>query len=257
MILVDTHAHLHDPAFAPDREATLERARAAGVGLLVSVGTDPATSGEAVALAERHAGVYAAAGIHPHEAGAADTDALEAVARLARHPRVVAVGEIGLDFYRRFSPPDAQRAALRAQLALAREVGKPVLLHCREAHAALLEILAADGVAGGIMHCFSGGPEVAERCLDLGLAISLAGPLTYPNARRLPEVARRVPLERLVLETDCPYLPPQPWRGRRNEPAYLVATATRLAELRALPLEAVATATTATACRILGLPVPC
>jgi len=256
--LFDTHAHLHDPAFEPDRDAVLARARAAGVRRVLTVGTDPVTSRQALTLAERHPDVYAAVGIHPHDAAGADPDALAMIATLARAPRVVAIGEIGLDSFRTLSPPDAQRVALRAQLALARELGKPVLLHCRDAHAELLDVLAADGLGGasGVMHCFSGDVAVAERCLAVGLVISLAGPVTYPNARRLAEVARRVPLERLVIETDCPYLPPQPWRGRRNEPAHLLATATRVAELRGLQPTTVARQLTETACARLGVPRP-
>lgn len=258
MVLFDTHAHLHDPAFAEDREAVLARARAAGVGTLLTIGTDPESSREAVALAERHGDVYAAVGIHPHDAARAAAGALEEIATLARGPRVVAIGEIGLDYFRNLSPVPAQQAALRSQLALARELRKPVLLHCRDAHAELLAVLAEDGLAeaGGIMHCFSGDEAMAARCLELGLLVSLAGPVTYPNARRLVEVARTIPLERLVLETDCPYLPPQPWRGKRNEPAYLVATARRVAELRRVPLDVVARETTRTACRGLGIAAP-
>jgi len=256
--LFDTHAHLHDAAFDADRDAVLGRARAAGVARLLSVGTDPAASRAAVALATGHADIYAAVGIHPHDATAADEAALGEIAALARAPRVVAIGEIGLDYYRNLSPREAQIRVLRAQLALAREVRKPVLLHCREAHADLLAALAADGVseAGGIMHCFSGDLAVAERCLGLGLRISLAGPVTYPNARRLAEVVRALGLTALVLETDCPYLPPQPWRGQRNEPAYLAATAARVAELCGVPAATVAERTTQNACALLGVPVP-
>jgi TatD DNase family protein len=256
--LFDTHAHLHDAAFDADREAVLVRARAAGVTRILTVGTDPATSRQAVALAGAHAEVYAAVGIHPHDAAPADTAALEAIAALARAPRVVAIGEIGLDFYRNLSPPETQRAAFRTQLALARELGKPVLLHCRNAHAELLDVLAADGVgaAGGVMHCFSGDLTVAERCLALGLLVSLAGPVTYPNARRLWEVARGVPLDGLILETDCPYLPPQPWRGQRNEPGYLAVTAARVAELRGIAPELLVRRTAETACARLGVPHP-
>jgi TatD DNase family protein len=257
-MLVDTHAHLQDAAFEGDREAALTRARAAGVGLVVTVGTDPESSRQAVALAAAHADVYAAVGIHPHDAAGADADALAEIARLAREPKVVAVGEIGLDFYRNLSPRPAQESALRAQLALARAVGKPVLLHCRDAHAALLDVLAAEGVTeiGGIMHCFSGDLDVAGRCLELGLLVSFAGPVTYPNARRLGAVVPALPLGRLVVETDCPYLPPQPWRGQRNEPAYLPVTATRVAELHGLPVDEVVRQTTGNACGLLGLPTP-
>jgi TatD DNase family protein len=255
---VDTHAHLHDAAFAGDRPAVLARARAAGVARLLTVGTDPDTARAAVALATSEPDVYAAVGIHPHDAATADDDALGVIAELARVPRVVAIGEIGLDYHRNLSPAGAQRDALRAQLALAREVGKPVLLHCRDAHADLLALLTEEGIgrAGGIMHCFSGDLAVARRCLALGLLVSIAGPVTYPNARRLGEVVRALGLDPLVIETDCPYLPPQPWRGMRNEPAYLAATAARIAELTGLPVADVARRTTATACACLGIPAP-
>jgi TatD DNase family protein len=256
--LFDTHAHLHDSAFADDRDAALARARAAGVSRILTVGTDPQSAHDAIALAAAHPDVWAAVGIHPHDAATADGAALATIATLARAPRVVAVGEIGLDYYRNLSPRPAQLDALRAQLALAREVGKPVLLHCREAHADLLALLEAEGVAavGGIMHCFSGDLEVARRALALGLLVSIAGPVTYPNARRLAEVVRAVGLDALVVETDCPYLPPQPWRGQRNEPAYLPATAARVAELCGVPAAEVARRTTENACRRLGVPRP-
>jgi TatD DNase family protein len=202
--------------------------------------------------------VHAAVGIHPHDASTADAAALDRIAALARTPRVVAIGELGLDYYRDHSPRPVQRTALVAQLALARVARKPVLLHCREAHADLLDICRAEGVAaiGGILHCFSGDLEVARRGLDLGLLISIAGPVTYPSARRLAEVVRALPLDRLVVETDCPYLPPQPWRGQRNEPAYLPTTAARVAELLGKPVATVAAATTENAVRLLRLSVP-
>lgn len=239
-VLFDTHAHLYFPEFAADLPAVLGRARAAGVARFLAVGTDAEGSRAAVALAEREGDVYAAVGIHPHDAGGADETAFAEVERLARgSPRVVAVGEIGLDFFRDLSPRRVQVAAFRRQLALARRLGKPVLVHCRNAHAETVEILEGEGVreVGGIMHCFSGDEAVARRCLDLGLLISVAGPVTYPNARRLPEVVRLVPEDRLVVETDCPFLPPQPYRGKRNEPAYLPVTAARVAALRGRPVE--------------------
>jgi TatD DNase family protein len=255
-VLVDTHAHLHDPAFDADRAAAIARARAAGVAGFLTIGTDVGTSEAALALAAAESDIYAAVGIHPHDASTADGPALERIAFLARAPRVVAIGEIGLDYYRDHSPRDVQRTALEAQLRLARAVGKPVLLHCREAHADLLDLCEAEGVAtvGGILHCFSGDLAVARRGIDLGLLISIAGPVTYPNARRLAEVVRALPLDRLVVETDCPYLPPQPWRGQRNEPAYLPVTAARVADLLGKPVETVAAATTDNAARLLGLP---
>ena len=168
---------------------------------------------------------------------------------------MVAIGEIGLDFFRNLSPRDAQERVFRHLVGVARRVGKPVVVHCREAHAEVLAILAEErvGEVGGIMHCFSGDVPVARRCLDLGLVVSLAGPVTYPNARALPDVARFVPADRLVIETDCPFLPPQGYRGKRNEPAYLALTAARVAELRGEPLEDIAQRTSDTACRLLRL----
>lgn len=253
--LFDTHAHLHFPEFADDLPAVLERARAAGVRRMVTVGTDVATSRAALALAGREPGLWASAGIHPHEAAAADEAALAEIERLAAAPRVVAVGEIGLDFFRDLSPRADQERVFRRLLAAARRARRPVIVHCRDAHAEALRILAEERVdeVGGIMHCFSADVEVARRCLDLGLAISLAGPVTYPKARALPDVARFVPGDRLVIETDCPYLPPQGYRGKRNEPAYLAVTAARVAELRGEPLEDLAARTTDNARRVLGV----
>jgi TatD DNase family protein len=168
---------------------------------------------------------------------------------------VVALGEMGLDFFRNLSPPDAQERVFRRQLALARRLGKPVVIHCRDAHPEALAILVEEGVrqTGGVMHCFSADVEVAKRCLDLGLLISLAGPVTYKNARALPDVARFVPEDRLVVETDCPFLPPHPHRGRRNEPAWVAITAARVAELRGTTPAALGEATTRNAARLFKL----
>jgi TatD DNase family protein len=252
--LFDTHAHLHFPEFAGDLDAVLERARAAGVRRILTIGTDVESSHAAVALAERLPDVWAAVGVHPHDAGEVDAAGLEEIRRLTAGPRVVAVGEIGLDYFRDLSPRPVQADVFRRLLGLAREVGKPVLVHCRDAHADVLRILEEeDTPRGGIMHCFSGDVEIARRCLDLGLAISLAGPVTYPNARALPAVARFVPADRLVIETDCPFLPPQGYRGKRNEPAYLALTAARVAELRGEPLPELAARLTANACALFGL----
>jgi TatD DNase family protein len=254
--LFDTHAHLHFPEFADDLPAVLVRARAAGVTRMLTIGTELESARAAVALAEREPDVWAAVGMHPHAAAAADEATLAELERLARRPRVVAVGEIGLDFFRDLSPRDVQVRVFRRQLDLARRLGRPVLVHCREAHADTLAILGEEGVAavGGIMHCFSGDVEIARRCLDLGLLISLAGPVTYPKARALPDVARFVPGDRLVIETDCPYLPPQPHRGRRNEPAYLPLTAARVAELRGEALDVLARRLLDNGRALLGIP---
>jgi TatD DNase family protein len=234
----------------------LARAREGGVHRMLTIGTEPESSRAAVALAAREPDVWATVGIHPHDAAGADVAALEEIERLVAEPRVVAVGEIGLDYFRNLSPREDQQRAFRALLGVARRVGKPVVIHCRDAHDDVLRILAEERVADvrGIMHCFSGDAAIARRCLDLGLLISLAGPVTYPNARALPDVARFVPADHLVVETDCPFLPPQGCRGKRNEPAYLAITATRVAELRGEPVEAMAARMTANACALLGIP---
>jgi len=256
MPLFDTHAHLHFPEFADDLDAVLERARAAGIVGMVTIGTDRETNPAAVALAERLPDVYATVGIHPHdaaEATEADFEALESLARSSA--KVVAIGEMGLDFFRDLSPRDIQERVFRRQLGLARRLGRPVVVHCRDAHAEMLAILSEErvGEMGGVMHCFSADVEVAKRCLDLGLLISIAGPVTYKNARSLPDVARFVPEDRLVVETDCPFLPPHPHRGQRNEPAYVALTAARVAELRGAALDALGTATTRNAARLFRL----
>lgn len=257
MPLVDTHAHLHFPEFGGDLDAVLERARQAGVATMVTIGTDRETNPAAVALAEQLEGVYASVGIHPHDAAAATGEDFAALERLARtSPKVVALGEMGLDFFRDLSPHDVQERVFRRQLGLARRLGKPVIVHCRDAHAETLAILTDEraGETGGVMHCFSGDVEVARRCLDLGLYISLAGPVTYKNARALPDVARFVPEDRLVVETDCPFLPPHPHRGRRNEPAYMALTAARVAELRGADPDALNAAMSRNAGRLFRLP---
>ncbi len=258
MRLFDSHAHLHVPEYADDLDAVLDRARAAGVVGMVTIGTDRDTNRAAVALAEKHPDIRATVGIHPHDAAEAIDADFDEMERLSRgSPAVVALGEMGLDFFRNLSPPDVQERVLRRQLALARRLGKPVVLHCRDAHAETLAILGEEGVrdVGGVMHCFSADVEIARRCLDLGLYLSLAGPVTYKNARALPDVARFAPRDRLVVETDCPFLPPHPHRGKRNEPAYVALTVARIAELRGDDPEALAAATADNAARLFDLPL--
>jgi TatD DNase family protein len=227
------------------------------VSFILTVGTDVETSRQAVLLAEKHQEVYAAVGIHPHDAAMADEAALKEINRLAKSsPKVVAIGETGLDFFRNLSPREEQERVFRRQLDLARELRKPVVVHCRDAHSETVDILRAEGVSGvgGIMHCFSGDAVLARQCLDLGLLISLAGPVTYPNAKRLPEVVKMVPPDRMVIETDCPFLPPQPYRGKRNEPACLVVTARRVAELKGVPLDALGDQMTRNGLALLKIP---
>jgi TatD DNase family protein len=256
MKLFDTHAHLHFPDYADDLDAVLERARVAGVHGMVTIGTDRETNQAVVALARRLPNVWATVGIHPHDAGdavEADFAEMEELARSEK--KVVGFGEMGLDFFRNLSPPEAQRQVFRRQILMARDLGKPVVIHCRDAHDETLAILADEraGEIGGVMHCFSGDVEIARRCLDLGLFISLAGPVTYKNARALPEVARFVPDDRLVVETDCPYLPPTPHRGKRNEPAYVALTAAFVAELRGVDPEALGATITENAATLFGI----
>jgi TatD DNase family protein len=249
--LVDTHCHLTDPKFAADREAVIERARAAGVERIVAVGGGGPIelSEEAADLAQRHSFLRATAGIHPHDAASYD-DAIEdrIVALLARD-EVVAVGETGLDYYYEHSPRDVQRRSLARQLALARSHRLPIVLHCRDAEADLREVLDAEspGPLRGVVHCFTGTYDDARWYLDKGLNVSFTGILTFKNADALRDVARRLPLDRLMVETDSPYLAPIPYRGKRNEPAFVRHVAEALAGLHACGLETVIERTTAVA----------
>ncbi len=257
-MLVDTHAHVQMPQFDADRAAVIAAAFADDVAQLIVPGVDVATSRAAVALAAAYPGrVFAAVGTHPHDAKTLDAAALETQRELARSPGVVAIGETGLDFYRDLSPRDVQRQALVAQLALAREESLPVILHNRDSSADLIELLRSHGQGvAGVFHCFSGDRALASQALDLGFWLSFAGPLTYPHSADLADVAAWAPFDRLLVETDSPYLAPQPFRGRRNEPRHVAHTARRLAELRGLPFEEVARATTRNAAALFRLPAP-
>jgi TatD DNase family protein len=259
-MLVDTHAHLMDTAFANDLPAVLDRAAAAGVVAMVCVGYDEQSSVAAVTLAERYPQIVAAVGIHPNSSGAARPGAFERIEALARHPRVVGIGETGLDNYRKRTPTAVQRDWFERHLDLAARLDLPVVVHNREADAEVGSMLVAWSRATGgrgVLHCFSGDDAMLAAGLEAGFLISIAGPVTYKNAGGLPDRARRVPVDRLVVETDCPYLPPHPHRGQRNEPAHVRLTATRLAELRGEPLDQIEQATTANARRLFsGLPVP-
>lgn len=256
--VVDSHAHLDSGRFQRDLDQVLERARAARVTRIITIGADIGSSRRAVALAAPDRGIFAAVGIHPHDARSCDERALDELRRLARRPGVVAVGEIGLDYYRDLSPRPEQRQALREQLRLAVELKLPVVIHDRQAHQDVMDIL--DGELGApppvtvVMHCFSGGPELARTCLERGYYISLAGPVTYAGATAPREVARIVPAGRLLVETDCPYLTPEPNRKGRNEPALVVEVARCIAGARGVDLAAVAASTTAAARAAFNLP---
>lgn len=234
-MLVDSHAHLDDPSFDADREAVIERARAAGLRYLLSVGgRGPEEPASSIGLAETHDWIYATVGAHPHEAKHLNEELLESLRTLARQPKVVAIGEIGLDYYYDHSPRDDQKLALVRQLELARALKLPVVIHCRDAWADLAEIVAREWASaglGGILHCFTGSREEAFRYLDWGFLVSFAGIVTFNKADDLRAVARAVPLDRLLTETDSPYLAPVPYRGKRNEPAYVREVTRKLAEL--------------------------
>lgn len=265
MRLIDTHSHIHDREFDADRDATIERARTAGVERILALGVDAANSRLAVALAESNDGVLAAAGVHPHDAEAATDADLDELEEMARHPKVTVIGEIGLDFYRKLSPRDRQMEVLRRQLETAGRVSKPVAIHAREAHDEMLPMLSAwsremggrlpDGRPLGIMHYFSADAELARRYVELGFVISIHTSVTHPKASQLAEVARDIPLDHLVIETDSPYGAPQRYRGKRNEPAYVAEAAATIAELKGISVDDVAEATTRTAERLLGIGV--
>ncbi|MFZ5646187.1 MAG: TatD family hydrolase [Bacillota bacterium] len=255
LILVDTHAHIDIEEFDGDREETVQRASESGVAVIVNASFDLESSRRSVALAGRYSGLYAIVGIHPHDADEAPQGYLDRLAELARDPKVVALGEMGLDYYRNLSPREAQQRVFREQLALARELEMPVVIHDRDAHGDLMDIIRKDGVPekGGVMHCYSGSWEMAQECMKRGFYISIAGPVTYPNAARLKDIAARLPSDRILIETDCPYLSPQVYRGRRNEPAYVKYVAEEIARLRGISTGEFARAASSNAARIFGI----
>jgi TatD DNase family protein len=258
MQLVDSHAHLDGEEFRGDLEAVVARALEAGVTRIVAVGLwrGPGSFGGAVDLAGSRPETFSATvGIHPHECARVPQADWEACAALAHDPRVVAVGETGLDFHYDHSPRDAQEASFRRTLAIARDAGKPVVVHVREADGSCARVLREEGVpaAGGVIHCFTGDAAAARAYLDLGLLISVAGVVTFRNADAIREAVRLVPRDRLLLETDSPYLAPVPFRGRRNEPARVRLVAEKVAEVWGCPLREVAEATTANARRLFRL----
>jgi TatD DNase family protein len=255
-LLADTHAHLNLDDYRVDRGEVVERARAAGVGLIINVGFDPATSDESVALAETHPFIYASVGLHPHHAASLTDDVLDRYERLAAHPKVVAIGETGLDHFRDLSPREDQERAFRAQIRLAKKVGLPLIIHNRDALADVLRVVDDEGApeAGGVMHCFPGDATYASEVVARGFHVGVGGPVTYSPRGRLAGVATGVRQDRLVLETDAPWLPPVPHRGRRNEPAYVRLVAERVAELRGMSLADLARVTTGNAVRLFRIP---
>ncbi|GIN64496.1 hydrolase TatD [Robertmurraya siralis] len=254
-MLFDTHAHLNAEQFDEDLEEVITRAQENGVENMVIVGFDRPTITRAMELVEKYDFMYASVGWHPVDAIDMNDEDLAWIEELSSHPKVVAIGEMGLDYYWDKSPREIQKEVFRKQIQLAKKVNLPIVIHNREATADIVEILKEEGASevGGIMHCFSGSVEVAQECLNMNFYISLGGPVTFKNARKPKEVAEAVPLEKLLIETDCPYLAPHPYRGKRNEPGYVKLVAEQIAELKGISYEEVARITTANAKKLFAI----
>jgi TatD DNase family protein len=253
-MLFDSHAHIDDEKFDIDREEVIQRAIDNGVTGIINVGASMESSARSIALAEKYEGIYAAVGIHPHDAkDALDTD-YEQLVRWTALDKVVAIGEIGLDYYYDFSPREVQRSVFIHQLDVARQTNMPFIIHDRDAHGDLLEILKKEAKGlKGVLHCFSGSLEMANEVIKMGLYVSIAGPVTFKNAAKLPEIVTKVPLEYLLVETDSPYLTPQPYRGKRNEPAYVKLVAEQVANLRGIEMDVLAKATSENVKKLFGI----
>lgn len=252
----DTHCHLDDAKFDEDRESAYQRMLENGVGRCICVGSDLPSSRRCLEFAENHEGVYAAVGVHPHEAKDVPGDYLRQLEEMLRHPKAVALGEIGLDYYYDFSPRDIQRRVLAEQMELANQLDIPVIFHIRDAHGDMAEFFRSSmQLPSGVIHCFSGSPEMAKEYTKMGFYVSFAGPLTFKKAPNLWEAACQVPLDRLLVETDSPYLSPEPFRGRRNEPANVVWVMKKMAALREISEEEMARITWENSCRFYRLEV--
>ena len=255
-MLIDTHAHLDMKDFDKDRQATLDRALEGGITHIVTIGIDLSSSLNALKLAHTYDFVYASVGYHPHNATQIDQQVIVELGKLVSDPKVVAWGEIGLDFYRRYSPPDTQVEAFKQQLGMAMDLDLPVIIHDREAHTKLFEIFKemGNGKAKGVIHCFSGNYDVAMAFIEMGYYISIPGTVTYSKALHVQEVASGIPLDRLLVETDAPFLAPVPYRGKRNEPLFVTYTARKVAELRNMDFQELALQTSENAKRVFDFP---
>ena len=243
-MLFDTHAHMNDPAFDEDREEVLLSLEGKGVGAMLNVGCCLESSKDCIAMAEKYPFVYASVGSHPDSADEVNEEVIEAYRQMAKHPKVMAIGEIGLDYYYETIPRQIQQEAFRMQMALAKELNMPVIVHERNAHDDGMRIVKEFKGVTGVFHCYSGSAEMARQLVDMGWYIGFTGVLTFKNARKAVETAERIPLERIVLETDCPFMAPEPHRGKRNDPGYLPYMAQRLADIRGISLEEVVRVTT-------------
>ncbi|MEN6621742.1 MAG: TatD family hydrolase [Smithella sp.] len=242
-MLIDSHAHLEMKEFDNDREKVIERAKQVGVDYVITVGTNLGLSRKAAALADKYENIYAAVGVHPHDVNKINNKTYDDLKELAGRKKVVAYGEIGLDYFRNLSPQELQIEKFGEQLLLAKELNLPVIIHSRQAHDQSLKMIKASGVRNGVFHCFSGDYELARQCLDWGFYLSVPGVVTFNKSKTMQDVVRRVPLSSLLLETDCPFLTPDPYRGTRNEPAYIVHTAKKVAEIKGISWEEVAAVT--------------
>ncbi|MGM0855390.1 MAG: TatD family hydrolase [Bacillota bacterium] len=254
-MLFDTHVHLNAEQFNEDLEEVISRAREAGVEKMVVVGFDRPTINRAMELIEQYEFLYASIGWHPVDAIDMKDEDLAWIEELSNHPKVVAIGEMGLDYHWDKSPKDVQKEVFRKQIHLAKKVKLPIIIHNRDATQDIVNILREEGAeeVGGIMHCFSGSPEIAQECVDMNFYISLGGPVTFKNAKKPKEVAKEIPLEKLLIETDCPYLAPHPHRGKRNEPAYVKLVAEQIADLKEVSFEEVENITTENAKKLFNI----
>ena len=254
-MLFDTHVHVNAEQFNEDLEEVIERAQEVGVKNMIVVGFDRPTITRAMELVEIYDFMFAAVGWHPVDAIDMTEEDLQWIEELSAHPKVVAIGEMGLDYHWDKSPKDIQKDVFRKQIRLAKKVKLPIIIHNREATADIVSILKEEGASevGGIMHCFSGSAETALECIDMNFYISLGGPVTFKNAKKPKEVAAAVPLDRLLIETDCPYLAPHPFRGKRNEPSYVKLVAEQIADIKQLSVEEVSQATTNNAKKLFGI----
>lgn len=254
-MLFDTHVHLNAEQYKEDLVEVIERAQSEGVVNMIVVGFDRPTIEKAIALVEQYDFLYAAVGWHPVDAIDMTEADLEWIEELAAHPKVVALGEMGLDYYWDKSPKEIQKEVFRKQIALAKRVKLPIIIHNREATQDIVNILKEEGAkeVGGVMHCFSGSEEIAKECMEMNFYISFGGPVTFKNAKKVKEVAAEIPLDRLLIETDCPYLTPHPFRGKRNEPAHVKLVAEEIALLKNLPFEEIANVTTKNAKKLFGI----
>ncbi|MYL51603.1 YchF/TatD family DNA exonuclease [Halobacillus litoralis] len=254
-MLFDTHVHLNADQFEEDLEETIERAQESGVQYMTVVGFDRKTIPKAMEIAERYENIYAAVGWHPVDAIDMTDEDLQWIEELSQHPKVVAIGEMGLDYHWDKSPKDVQKEVFRKQIRLAKKVKMPIIIHNREATDDIVEILKEENASevGGIMHCYSGPVETAQECIDMNFMISLGGPVTFKNAKLPKEVAKAVDLKHLLVETDCPFLAPHPNRGKRNEPAYVKLVAEQIAELKGISYEEVSETTTSNALEFFGI----